>query len=714
SAQVEDVNGFRNPAKILYSKEKVQLAWPQPRPIGPGLNNLGNTCFLNSVLQCLTYTPPLANYLLSNHHSNTCKTTNFCMLCLLEKHVNRCFSHSMHEAIAPKVIVGRLRNIGKQFRIGRQEDSHEFARYLIDALQKSCLIGYDSKLDNRIKETTIIHQIFGGYFQSQVKCMKCGYESNTFETYLDVSLDIRNAESVQKALRDYTKPDLLTKSNQYKCDKCKVLVDARKQMTIYEAPNILSVHLKRFTFTGQKINRHVRFESKLELNSVMSTNKKHPELNYSLYAVLVHAGGSCHSGHYYCFVKSSNGIWYSMNDSHVSVVSLQTVLSQNAYMLFYTLDKKGASRPAAKNVPATPKANGTANGVSVAPIQKKRSRLEEDDVGAKVDRSSLIPKEKKVKVDETLAISDLSALSKEERIRIKKERKRARKLELLKQQQTASQPNDYELATTATSSTLSPTAHTIAPKTIFGAPLPTVSSASKSPLADLDEIFKTPTTKPAPSKPMSITIPTRPQSDWKITDGILKSPVLEELRLLDEKKRTKREVDETESETKRESSDDDSSQVEQDGWTVKPKSLNSSAIVVEHNEGNASKKEKLQALISRESEFRSSEVKETILNSGRHMLGSKVSTWEEPSADLAKAREDVLRSLKPKHHRPDAYDVDYDRGKIKKVKKKNVMSGAAVGAEVGNKFQKEQDVRNLYKPKFKKPKTGDKKLPKEM
>lgn len=76
-----------------------------------------------------------------------------------------------------------------------------------------------SKLDNRIKETTAVHQIFGGYFQSQVKCLRCGYESNTFETYLDVSLDIRGADSVQRAFRDYTKPETLSKDNQYKCDK---------------------------------------------------------------------------------------------------------------------------------------------------------------------------------------------------------------------------------------------------------------------------------------------------------------------------------------------------------------------------------------------------------------------------------------------------------------------------------------------------------------
>lgn len=56
---------------------------------------------------------------------------------------------------------------------------------------------------------------------------------------------------------------------------------------------------------------------------------------YKLASVLVHHGQTSNSGHYFCYVRNSNNSWYVMDDSHVSQVSLDEVLKQKAYVLFY-------------------------------------------------------------------------------------------------------------------------------------------------------------------------------------------------------------------------------------------------------------------------------------------------------------------------------------------------------------------------------------------
>lgn len=69
----EGDDGLPSPKVVLYPEEKVRLDWRKIQRVGCGLHNMGNTCFLNSTLQCLTYTAPLVNFCLSEEHSAQCE-----------------------------------------------------------------------------------------------------------------------------------------------------------------------------------------------------------------------------------------------------------------------------------------------------------------------------------------------------------------------------------------------------------------------------------------------------------------------------------------------------------------------------------------------------------------------------------------------------------------------------------------------------------------
>uniref|UniRef100_A0A8D0FLY9 Ubiquitin carboxyl-terminal hydrolase 36 n=1 Tax=Strix occidentalis caurina TaxID=311401 RepID=A0A8D0FLY9_STROC len=126
------------PQRRPFVPETICMEWQQRQRAGAGLHNLGNTCFINSVLQCLTYTPPLANYLLSREHSQSCRRQGFCVMCSMEEHVHKVL-HSQGTAIEPWAIIRVLRRIGEHFEADMQEDAHEFLRCTVDAMHRDCL-----------------------------------------------------------------------------------------------------------------------------------------------------------------------------------------------------------------------------------------------------------------------------------------------------------------------------------------------------------------------------------------------------------------------------------------------------------------------------------------------------------------------------------------------------------------------------------------------
>jgi ubiquitin carboxyl-terminal hydrolase 36/42 len=79
--------------------------------------------------------------------------------------------------------------------------------------------GYLRKLDHKLAETTWVHQIFGGRLRSRVTCGECGYNSDTLDRILDLSIDIFGVSSVRDALRKFVAVDHLKGANKYKCEK---------------------------------------------------------------------------------------------------------------------------------------------------------------------------------------------------------------------------------------------------------------------------------------------------------------------------------------------------------------------------------------------------------------------------------------------------------------------------------------------------------------
>ncbi|KAG9448025.1 hypothetical protein H6P81_014153 [Aristolochia fimbriata] len=327
-----------------------------------GLLNCGNSCYANAVLQCLTSTKPLLIYLLRRSHSRACRQRDWCLMCELENHVAM-----MREGggpLSPSPILSRMRNIGCRMGAGNQEDAHEFLRLLIASMQSICLegLGSEKEIDPRLQESTFIQHTFGGRLRSKVKCLRCHHESERYENIMDLTLEILGwVESLEDALTQFTAPEDLDGENMYRCGRCATYVKAQKQLSIHEAPNILTIVLKRFQ-TGKygKINKCITFPDMLDMIPFMTGNGDSPPL-YMLYGVVVHLDtlNASFSGHYVSYVKDMQGTWFKIDDTQVEPVPMSQVMSEGAYILFYSR--------------SYPRPQGVCCNGSTAPVQASAS-----------------------------------------------------------------------------------------------------------------------------------------------------------------------------------------------------------------------------------------------------------------------------------------------------------------------------------------------------
>jgi ubiquitin C-terminal hydrolase len=339
-----------------------------------GFSNLGNTCFLNSTLQCLSFLPPFTQSVMSMPAGNQMKNgfkahAGKRITLMLRDFFYHVHSRDTGNTLAPRQIVQALPSLGSsgnrkgyKFRPGRQEDAHEFLVHLLDAMQEGELqqaginprqSGWRDKLPvSRLDETTFVHRVFGGYFRSQVQCTSCGHRSNTYDPFLDLSLEVshKSCQSILDSLKEFTRKETLDSANRWKCSGCKKRVCATKQLTVFRPPLALCIQLKRFAYSGgfsfggflggrggKKISKPIAFPSELKLP--LSDSRS---CEYILSGLVIHVGGSANSGHYTSYIKRPSKAeqpnqWFHMDDSFVQPVSEKSVLQQrDAYILFYT------------------------------------------------------------------------------------------------------------------------------------------------------------------------------------------------------------------------------------------------------------------------------------------------------------------------------------------------------------------------------------------
>ena len=281
-----------------------------------GLNNLGNTCFFNSILQLL-YQCTIFNKIILNDINGK----------LINLYRNYIIDYNNSSTnLSPNEIINYVSK-----KLGRsgfsQEDADQYLNYIIDAIINE-LDEYikSNQLENllitskNIKFKTLVDSMFKIKINKEIICTNCNHisKSTDLDNKLYLTLD-NNIDNLNDLIQNY-KYEILDDDNKYKCEKCHKYNNAIIKKDILKLPKYLIITLKRYSNLNSKINNQIQMYEYINIH-----NK-----DYELRGFVYHSG-STNGGHYVYYGKIRNS-WYLYNDSSVEESNLDKINAGYIYL----------------------------------------------------------------------------------------------------------------------------------------------------------------------------------------------------------------------------------------------------------------------------------------------------------------------------------------------------------------------------------------------